>query len=307
MIDRTASFGIPIDCTQYTYDKQPTSTMDPSLVLEQTIQDVSNLQEEFRYILEEIRRMDGTSLEHKKKFLQKDIQLQKMNKQKSSATESADEDKLTSEIREELKSLGSLQNSKCVQANTALFLVSRHLAKLEKNMTILEEDGVLPPVEEEPVSGSEMSKESSVVSIGERKKRASTTSATPPIPKKKKKLNKSNSSQKLQQQLQPAEPGALPAEGEDHIGPAEKNIKMRNKDPRNRGDGHSIENDEEDKTLYCFCQRVSFGEMVACDGPNCKYEWFHYGCVGLKEPPKGTWYCPDCTQELAKNKQKKKR
>ncbi|KAK1290927.1 PHD finger protein ING1 [Acorus calamus] len=45
---------------------------------------------------------------------------------------------------------------------------------------------------------------------------------------------------------------------------------------------------------YCFCNQVSFGEMVACDHPNCKIEWFHYGCVGLKEQPKGKWYCPDC-------------
>lgn len=46
---------------------------------------------------------------------------------------------------------------------------------------------------------------------------------------------------------------------------------------------------------YCFCNQVSYGEMVACDNPSCKIEWFHFGCVGLKEQPKGKWYCPDCT------------
>ncbi|KAJ0970394.1 hypothetical protein J5N97_023271 [Dioscorea zingiberensis] len=40
---------------------------------------------------------------------------------------------------------------------------------------------------------------------------------------------------------------------------------------------------------YCFCNQVSFGEMVACDNPDCKIEWFHFGCVGLKEHPKGKW------------------
>ncbi|XP_047339386.1 PHD finger protein ING1 [Impatiens glandulifera] len=45
---------------------------------------------------------------------------------------------------------------------------------------------------------------------------------------------------------------------------------------------------------YCLCNQVSYGEMVACDNPDCKIEWFHYGCVGLKEQPKGKWYCPDC-------------
>ncbi|XP_010264003.1 PREDICTED: PHD finger protein ING1 [Nelumbo nucifera] len=45
---------------------------------------------------------------------------------------------------------------------------------------------------------------------------------------------------------------------------------------------------------YCSCNQVSYGEMVACDNPDCKIEWFHYGCVGLKEQPKGKWYCSDC-------------
>ncbi|XP_024022422.1 PHD finger protein ING1 [Morus notabilis] len=45
---------------------------------------------------------------------------------------------------------------------------------------------------------------------------------------------------------------------------------------------------------YCFCNQVSYGEMVACDNPDCKIEWFHFGCVGLKEQPKGKWYCSDC-------------
>lgn len=65
--------------------------------------------------------------------------------------------------------------------------------------------------------------------------------------------------------------------------------------------------EEDDKQLYCFCQSVSYGEMVACDGPNCKYEWFHYTCVNLKEPPKGAWYCPDCRQELANTRLKKRK
>jgi len=45
---------------------------------------------------------------------------------------------------------------------------------------------------------------------------------------------------------------------------------------------------------YCICNRVSFGEMVGCDNADCKVEWFHFECVGLTNPPKGKWYCPDC-------------
>ncbi|XP_022735079.1 PHD finger protein ING1-like isoform X2 [Durio zibethinus] len=53
---------------------------------------------------------------------------------------------------------------------------------------------------------------------------------------------------------------------------------------------------------YCLCNQVSYGEMVACDNPDCKIEWFHFGCVGLKEQPKGKWYCSDCA--ALKNRRK---
>lgn len=54
------------------------------------------------------------------------------------------------------------------------------------------------------------------------------------------------------------------------------------------------EDDEGDDTKYCFCQRVSYGDMVACDNEDCKYQWFHWDCVGIKEEPVGDWLCPDC-------------
>ncbi|TWW64357.1 Inhibitor of growth protein 3 p47ING3 [Takifugu flavidus] len=43
---------------------------------------------------------------------------------------------------------------------------------------------------------------------------------------------------------------------------------------------------------------VSYGEMVGCDNTDCPIEWFHYGCVGLSEAPKGKWYCPQCTAAM---------
>ncbi|XP_044982915.1 PHD finger protein ING1 isoform X1 [Hordeum vulgare subsp. vulgare] len=53
---------------------------------------------------------------------------------------------------------------------------------------------------------------------------------------------------------------------------------------------------------YCFCNQVSYGEMVACDNPDCKIEWFHFGCVGLKEQPRGKWYCLSCSAFQKKRK-----
>jgi len=55
-----------------------------------------------------------------------------------------------------------------------------------------------------------------------------------------------------------------------------------------------------DEPLYCYCNNVSYGEMVACDADNCEKEWFHLGCVGLKVPPSQntTWYCDNCKDRL---------
>ncbi|KAF8636673.1 hypothetical protein AX17_003479 [Amanita inopinata Kibby_2008] len=55
--------------------------------------------------------------------------------------------------------------------------------------------------------------------------------------------------------------------------------------------------------LYCYCREVSFGEMIACDSAKCEREWFHLECVGLEEPPKGKWFCDECS---ASRKSKKK-
>lgn len=56
--------------------------------------------------------------------------------------------------------------------------------------------------------------------------------------------------------------------------------------------------EESDDQPYCFCRQVSYGDMVACDGPDCRHEWFHWECVGLTSPPKGSWYCSECLAKL---------
>ncbi|KAL3479041.1 hypothetical protein BJX99DRAFT_222854 [Aspergillus californicus] len=65
-----------------------------------------------------------------------------------------------------------------------------------------------------------------------------------------------------------------------------------------RGDDDMDDDDEdegnEDTKVYCTCRTVSHGDMVACDNENCKFEWFHWKCVGLTREPVGKWYCPDC-------------
>ena len=61
---------------------------------------------------------------------------------------------------------------------------------------------------------------------------------------------------------------------------------------------------DEDSQVYCFCQQVSFGEMVACDNEACEREWFHLPCVGLTSPPQGKWFCDECLVKMAQQKQR---
>ncbi|KRX98800.1 Inhibitor of growth protein 2 [Trichinella pseudospiralis] len=47
--------------------------------------------------------------------------------------------------------------------------------------------------------------------------------------------------------------------------------------------------------VYCICQKVVMQDsMVACDGEDCQYQWFHFKCVNVLSKPRGKWYCPDC-------------
>jgi len=45
--------------------------------------------------------------------------------------------------------------------------------------------------------------------------------------------------------------------------------------------------------LYCFCQKKQMIEVKPCDNPSCKFEWFHFQCVGLQEEEDlvGQWFC----------------
>ncbi|KDQ12337.1 hypothetical protein BOTBODRAFT_189327 [Botryobasidium botryosum FD-172 SS1] len=55
---------------------------------------------------------------------------------------------------------------------------------------------------------------------------------------------------------------------------------------------------------YCFCNQVSYGEMIGCDYEDCDREWFHCGCVGLTAAPRGKWFCRVCEEILGRKKKK---
>ncbi|CAN8099244.1 unnamed protein product [Discula destructiva] len=87
-------------------------------------------------------------------------------------------------------------------------------------------------------------------------------------------------------------------------GPRTKRDDHHHNHPAHPNDLSYVDDDEgNDDRKYCMCQKVSFGDMIACDNEHCPYEWFHWSCVGLKsEPTGGKWYCPVCVKEREKKK-----
>ncbi|KAJ7655209.1 hypothetical protein DFH06DRAFT_1201912 [Mycena polygramma] len=88
-------------------------------------------------------------------------------------------------------------------------------------------------------------------------------------------VSNSHSSHKrsrLSRQIHPREDADMDAEGEED------------------GEG-------EDENLYCFCQKQSYGDMIACDNDDCPYEWFHLSCVQLTQPTPEKWYCRECVEK----------
>lgn len=57
---------------------------------------------------------------------------------------------------------------------------------------------------------------------------------------------------------------------------------------------------------FCVCRGVSFGDMIACDNPDCLIEWFHLPCVNLISAPK-KWFCPQCDSQTKRPNGQRKR
>ncbi|KAF7186633.1 Chromatin modification-related protein YNG2 [Pseudocercospora fuligena] len=48
-------------------------------------------------------------------------------------------------------------------------------------------------------------------------------------------------------------------------------------------------------SLYCYCNKPEGGDMIGCDGGDCKKKWFHFECAGIAAAPEeDEWFCRDC-------------
>ncbi|KAN0105254.1 hypothetical protein V8E52_011242 [Russula decolorans] len=137
--------------------------------------------------------------------------------------------------------------------------------------------------EDEDITAGPAISAGSEVTIG----MATTTGSEPPrASSSSSKKNKKSKKRKADKAVSEAE--ATPAT----ITSSTRSLRLK-VPPLNSVQGDAAADPNEPK--YCYCNRVSFGNMVACDYPQCKREWFHLDCVGLTELPQSrTWYCRDC-------------
>ena len=75
------------------------------------------------------------------------------------------------------------------------------------------------------------------------------------------------------------------------------------------GSPYYVNEADPNEPTYCYCKRVSFGEMVGCENDKCKIEWFHFACVGLDPTVKlkGKWYCKECKLKMNSGKERGRR
>lgn len=84
---------------------------------------------------------------------------------------------------------------------------------------------------------------------------------------------------------------AVDGKKRNHAGESQRESK------RQRRQSTSESTNVEEPT-YCYCGGPSSGIMVGCDGDDCKMEWFHIECAGLKDSElpaeDDAWYCREC-------------
>lgn len=92
-------------------------------------------------------------------------------------------------------------------------------------------------------------------------------------------------------------PPAAPTETEEPE-PKRRHVERQEQENEEKGPVQLPSRRSKGEPVYCYCGKGSFGDMVGCDGSDCKREWFHLGCIGLSAPPKGQWFCEECQAKL---------
>lgn len=262
--------------------------MDTTAVLDKYTQDLLNLPLEVKHLLDELKTKDSQLAEARKRYQTKDSQLHKFIRANGTLTKHPKEQQLYQKIEEDMKLVQKIQREKILLANTALFLVSKHMFNFEVDILKLERDDLLAPLDNDILDES-------------LDDTASATPRTTPDPIRKKRTYSVMKNRYKRPKSEEYDAFNLDDGGSSGFLSRHQSTGLTVNHRTGGGD-------DTDNNLYCFCQRVSFGEMIGCDNDDCKFEWFHWTCVGITSPPKDdeVWYCPDCSPKMEKRKKRKK-
>lgn len=281
------------------------NTGDPSSLLDAAFASIQNLQNEVFIIMSDMRNLDSEILQLQAKMEEADSILQKhyykqYNENKEVIKPHPKEAELDDKIEQCLSKMKILNEKKLELSTSLYYTITIKHNDLESSMNSLASQGQLSPLDFVlPENRDEILKKffsekfknilnNKYVQNGEilsgDELLSDSDTEEPEDSDRKKKTTKKNDTKKKE---------TTPASGNMNALKQHILTKSNSQLPLETGE-------DDDDQLYCFCQTVSFGEMVACDNNNCKYQWFHYNCVGLNEPPKGLWYCPDCRKNMNK-------
>jgi len=274
---------------------------DASYALSDYIQTLDNLPAELQHIYEELSTKERLFLKYKREKDAREGKIFRHIRENGAHVANPFEDKYNSQIEEIFVKMDQIQEEKCILADKAKELMDRHMNRLNLEIKRLEEDGqIIPLPSTNPPSETNGT---------------STPNGTPTI------IVPTVTAPSVVTVAPPTIRAPLPQRTASSTGlvipsgsalgtptPSSSGIRTSQKRKANTAFRRDSSVDEiaadEDSQVYCFCQQVSFGEMVACDNENCEREWFHLPCVGLTSPPQGKWFCDECLAKMAAQKQR---
>lgn len=280
--------------------------MDAAGLLDQYKYDTTNLPSELRFLVQELKQKDAYFQRHVDELDNLEQQLTKYSRQ---GVAHPKEDQIAQRIEELYGILDKEQKEKSLIANTALWGVTKHLSGLEYDIDDLVKKGIIDGWDIKMNVGNNDSTVLSVLDDDaeddyDENSDASVVKSEDPFRRRRTPMQSRGSTPLSgDEYVSHPRPTAPPRRREVTAGTVMRSVPRSNR--RNPNDIDDDDGENEDDELYCFCQQVSFGAMVACDNPNCKYEWFHYSCVGLKAQPDGVWYCPDCRKDRSNRKERR--
>lgn len=264
---------------------------DAGRYLQEYIQSLENLPSEIQYHWAEIKNRYDQAKAPEKRIRSGQHDLAKIHRQWFSQDLEKKEKLLRHQpvivqrIQNDYNKLEDLATERISLAEEALKLVDRHLTKLQQHLDKHDQDHPeLAPISNVPAR-------SYTIPHGRKSISAVDSDFEAEEEEEEGEEEEEEDAEEAVQKSTQQEPIKIETDYQAMM--ANRNQKRKKKEAREA---------DKDEPLYCFCQQVSYGEMVACDGENCSYEWFHMDCVGLDEPPKGAWYCEDCSAELNKRK-----